>query len=158
MDFVFTVISADAGQVEGLLQWLRQDAGTPAWSSQAVPVRHSVDFRVSGDIDTAARFARSLVDWRDETARTVGTVFVTVDVSATTTFSVSLPHRATDRELRDRLSQLVGDAIRAAVTPGTVHLAQERIGAETPAPPVGHTSPGPVLDPDDDWARDTEGS
>ncbi|MET8801932.1 hypothetical protein [Streptomyces sp. NPDC004546] len=156
MDFVFTVTSAGHGQAEGLLQWLRQDATVPPWSSRTVEGRDSVDLRVGGDIDTAARFAQSLIDWRNAFARTT-TMFVTVDASPTTKFSAALPSDPTDLDLRARLSQLVDDATRGGA-PETIHLVEAPGGFGTPVQPVHHTSPGPVLDPDDDWARDAEES
>ncbi|MEV6052221.1 hypothetical protein [Streptomyces sp. NPDC052107] len=152
MDFVFTVTSTGHAQAEELLQWLRQDATVPPWSSQTVEGRDSVDLRIRGDIDTAARFAQSLIDWRNELARTT-TMFVTVDASPTTKFSAFLPSDATDLELRARISQLVDDATHDGA-PETVNLIEGPGSFGTPVQPVGHTSPGPVLDPDDDWARD----
>lgn len=154
MDFVFTVTGAGHGQAEGLLQWLRRDATVPAWSSETVEGRDSVDLRVRGDIETAARFAQSLIDWRNEFARAT-TMFVTVDASPTTKFSASLPSDLTDLELRARISQLVDDAVHDG-SPGTIHLIDGPGRFGTPVQPVRHTSPGPVLDPDDDWARDAE--
>ncbi|MFD8393874.1 hypothetical protein ACFV2N_32885 [Streptomyces sp. NPDC059680] len=140
MDYVFTVTSTGTDRVDGLLRWLRQDAPAGAWSELPANAPDSVDVRVRGDALAAARFARSLIDWLNLSGRTAATITVTVDAPSGRT-SVVLTSRQTDlHELVDKISQLAG---REDAVEGTV---------------VGHTSPGPVLDPDDDWAREGEES
>ncbi|MGW2489578.1 hypothetical protein ACWCV9_20515 [Streptomyces sp. NPDC001606] len=149
MDFVFTVTFAEPGRAAELRTWLRHEE--PAWES-ALELIDGPDggvMRFRGPrAEALVRYAQVLMAWLNERGPNAPALTLAVETPRMRR-SVELTGQAADR---DTLARLVSE-LTAAPEPGPVTGIQVTGGTHYMGP-ARHTSPGPVLDPDDDWDRE----
>ncbi|MFC9932517.1 hypothetical protein [Streptomyces sp. NPDC127190] len=153
MEFVFTVTVADPGRAGELRAWLRDRALTPAPELELElelpdgPDGRVVRFR-SHRPGALVLYADGLVTWLTQRGPGSPTLTVTVEMPPVRR-SVELTGGTDDPETLVRLVS----ALSAPRGPGPV-TGLPTTGDTDITGSARHTSPGPVLDPDDDWDRE----